>query len=118
MRPVAGAFAPELSVADALAWLNRESLDAWPVANGEGLTGIIRRAELESSNGTEVLGNVVKPVDHDFAHVHPDHSLNVALERIGASGLQIIPVVSRANAKDLLGVAVLNDILRAYGVKR
>jgi CIC family chloride channel protein len=117
MRPAAGAFSPETSVADALAWMKRESVDAWPVVNGSGLSGVVRRAQLESGGGAAV-SDVFQPAEHEFPHVHPDHSLSVALERIGASGLQIIPVVSRANATDLIGVAVLNDILRAYGVNR
>ena len=37
---------------------------------------------------------------------------------MGSSGLQVIPVVSRANIRELLGVVVLDDILLAYGVNR
>lgn len=54
----------------------------------------------------------------EFPHVHPDHSLSVALERLGANGLTMLPVVSRANLHQLLGKVMLEDILRAYGVAR
>jgi hypothetical protein len=50
------------------------------------------------------------------AHVHPDHSLSLALERLGASHLDALPVVSRANVRELLGVVTLQDILAWFGV--
>jgi CBS domain-containing protein len=113
MRPASNAFSADTPVADALAWMKKESLDAWPVVNGDGLKGIVRRAELESSAGARYVTDIVPPVQDEFPHLHPDHSLSLALERIGASGLQVIPVVSRANVTELMGVAVLDDILRA-----
>ena len=51
----------------------------------------------------------------NFAHVHPDHSLPQVLERMGASGLNELPVVSRANVHDVLGIVILDDVLKAYG---
>lgn len=52
----------------------------------------------------------------EFPHVHPDHTLGVALERMGSSGLKSLPVVSRANVKQVEGVVTLEDILTAFGV--
>jgi CBS domain-containing protein len=52
----------------------------------------------------------------DFPHVHPDHPLYMALERMGAAKLDVLPVVSRANVHHLMGVVVLRDILNSYGV--
>jgi CBS domain-containing protein len=49
-------------------------------------------------------------------HLHPDHSLAVALERLGSSGLDLLPVVSRADVRELLGVVTLRDILSSFGV--
>ena len=54
----------------------------------------------------------------ELPHVHPDHSLSLALERMGTSGLNVLPVVSRANVRQLLGIVVLDDILDAYGVAK
>jgi len=54
----------------------------------------------------------------DMAHVHPDQSLSLALERMGEIGLNVIPVVSRANAHQLIGIVTLNDALHAYGVSK
>jgi CBS domain-containing protein len=51
----------------------------------------------------------------ELPHVHPDHSLSLALERMGASGLNVLPVVSRANVRQLVGIVALNDILSTFG---
>jgi CBS domain-containing protein len=60
----------------------------------------------------DILGDPV------FLHVHPDHPLGLALERMGASGHKAVPVVSRADVRELLGVLTLDDILKTYGVRK
>jgi CBS domain-containing protein len=52
----------------------------------------------------------------EFPHVHADHSLDDALDRMGAFRVDVLPVVSRANVHQLLGVVRLQDMLEAYGV--
>jgi hypothetical protein len=39
----------------------------------------------------------------------------VALERMSASGLDALPVVSRANVHKLEGIVALQDVLKLYG---
>jgi CBS domain-containing protein len=51
-----------------------------------------------------------------FPHVHLDHSLYWALERMGSARLELLPVVSRNNINNLEGVVTLAGVLRAYGV--
>jgi CBS domain-containing protein len=58
------------------------------------------------------------PTIEELPHVHPDHSLSLALERMGATGLNVLPVVSRANVRQLIGIIVLDDVLHAYGVAK
>jgi CIC family chloride channel protein len=53
-----------------------------------------------------------------FPHVHDDHSLDLALERMGSSGYELLPVVSRANIHELEGVVSLLDVLKAFGVRQ
>jgi chloride channel protein, CIC family len=54
----------------------------------------------------------------DFPHLHADHSLTSALERLGSSRLDMLPVVSRADVHKLEGIVVLEDVLRFYGLSR
>jgi CBS domain-containing protein len=60
------------------------------------------------------LSDLIEPLD--FPHVHADHPLYVALERMGAAKLDVLPVVSRANVHHLMGVVTLQDVLNSYGV--
>ncbi len=53
-----------------------------------------------------------------FPHVHPDHGLDVALHRMGSSGLRVLPVVSRKDVRRLEGTVTLEDVLRVYGLER
>ncbi len=66
-------------------------------------------------------GETEKPLqeifeDGEFPHVHMDHSLNMALDRMGSSQLDLLPVVNRANVHKLEGVVTLQDVLKLYGV--
>jgi CIC family chloride channel protein len=74
------------------------------------------------------VGEVMQPVlpvdDHDLAsargalaYVHTDQPLSLALERMGAAGVDKLPVVSRANPGELQGVVTLLGILAAYGIE-
>jgi CBS domain-containing protein len=49
--------------------------------------------------------------------VHADQSLELALERMGAAGLDVLPVVNRADVRQLEGVVCLHEVLAVYGVR-
>jgi CBS domain-containing protein len=51
------------------------------------------------------------------SHVHADQSLHTALGRMGAAGLDVLPVVSRANVRQPLGIVTVDDVLALYGVR-
>ncbi|MGC1476646.1 MAG: CBS domain-containing protein, partial [Terriglobales bacterium] len=53
-----------------------------------------------------------------FPHVHADQALDLALERMGANQLEILPVVNRGDVHKLEGIVTLRDVLDAYGVNR
>jgi CIC family chloride channel protein len=51
----------------------------------------------------------------EFPHLHVDHPLSVALERMGTTRLDVLPVVSRANIHKLEGIVTLQEVLSLYG---
>jgi CIC family chloride channel protein len=122
-------ISPVMTIGDVLT-RNRESdLDAWPVVDEQELCGMVERVELEhaAAQGQQdepvalLLRQHPSPHRSDGAplpHVHPDHSLTFALERMGAMRYNVLPVVSRANIRQLLGVVTLEDVLEAYGLAR
>ena len=53
-----------------------------------------------------------------MVYAYPDDSLSVVLERMGKSGCNALPVVSRADVRQLVGVVALDDILKTYGIAK
>jgi CBS domain containing-hemolysin-like protein len=51
-----------------------------------------------------------------FSYVHADHPLSYALQRMRDTGVDVLPVVSRADVGEMSGIVTLNQILEAYGV--
>jgi CIC family chloride channel protein len=50
----------------------------------------------------------------NYPHVHPDHALEDALERMEAAELDAIAVVDRADARRVIGVVTLADVRAAF----
>jgi CIC family chloride channel protein len=120
MRSSTSGISADMEAEEALAELNQNGpVDAWPVTDKQGLRGMIRKAEIEGmiagGAATQTLGEILQEPSN-LPHVHLDHTLSLALERMGTCRLHVLPVVSRANVRQLLGVVVLEDILTAYGV--
>jgi CIC family chloride channel protein len=84
------------------------------VEDGVGKWFGIKKEELRRQASAAREGASLRTVilDEPLPHVHPDHTLEEALRRLG--DLPILPVVNRANFHKLEGVVGLPDILRAY----
>ena len=80
------------------------------VGTTEHTLGIVTRDELtearDAGRGSEPLAAIV---DETFAHVHPDHSMDIVLERLAESA-GLLPVVSRVASRRVLGVIAYEDI--------
>ena len=125
MRAAPAPLADTTELADALARMREAGADAWPVAGREGFRGMVGRDAVEGAlasgeGGPTIAGLVREAADpgepESGAHVHPDHAIGVALARMGAAGLAALPVVSRRNARELLGIVTLQDLLAEFGL--
>lgn len=115
MRAPAGSLSAEITVREALGQIGVNESTTWLVTDGLGLAGVVNRQALElPENGGKKIGDLADRIA--FPHVHADHGLDIALERMGANHLDAIPVVSRADVHKLLGVVTLKDVLEAYGI--
>ena len=120
MRAATEVMRSEMTVREAFERAHKTEFRSWPVADERGLVGIVSLTRLEHAMSH---GEETKPLSHlvdalDFPHVHPDQPLHLALERMGAAELDVLPVVNRANIHHLMGVVILSDVLNSYGVKR
>jgi CIC family chloride channel protein len=87
------------------------------VADEQGLWGIVDATRRENVflEGGALADLFNGQPERDFPHLHADHSLAIALDRMGSSKLRVLPVVSRANVRQLVGTLTLEAVLHAYG---
>ena len=122
MQPEERAFSPDLDIPSAVQRLKQERVNAWPVAENHCLMGVARLNDMSGADGKarKVVKDIVSQpaAGHDdkFPYIYPDQSLSLALERMGEAGVDALPVVSRADLRQLLGVLTLPDVLNAYGL--
>jgi len=117
MRPLTESLPVELTVRGALQRAHSSKFRSWLVTDSSGVVGVISRVTLErafTQDADQQLGKIVSALN--FPHVHSDQSLDLALDRMGASQLDVLPVVSRANVHQLEGIVTLHDVLDSYGV--
>jgi chloride channel protein, CIC family len=116
MRPADEVLRADQKLEDVLAVIERGALPAFPVCDPRGVIGVLSRAAIKFA---AVNGNHGKTLDElltsrEFPHLHTDHSPHAALDRMGAEGLDALPVVSRANVHQLLGIVTFDDVLALY----
>jgi CIC family chloride channel protein len=107
----------EITVRDTLERVRASEVRAWLVTDRRGVIGVINFARLErelAEGADKRLGELVDALA--FPHVHADQGLDLALERMGANQIEILPVVNRADVHKLEGILTLRDVLDAYGV--
>ena len=114
MRGAPELLSSELTVGDALKQLRASESRTCLVTDGRGLVGVVNLSTLAESSGQQKLSEVVDGAV--FPHIHSDQGLEVALERMGANQLEILPVVSRADVHKLEGIVTLRDVLDSYGI--
>jgi CIC family chloride channel protein len=118
MRAASDSLPAETTVREALERVRRSAVRTSLVADRRGVIGVINlsRLEREQAEGDKKIGELMDAVI--FPHVHPDQGLDLALERMGANQIEILPVVNRADVHKLEGIVTLRDVLDAYGVSR
>jgi chloride channel protein, CIC family len=108
----------QMTVSKALERTRSSAAQGWPVGEGRDVVGVLSRASIEQASnqgaGDMQLAELLN--GRDFPHVHSDQGLDLALERMGADSLELLPVVSRGDVNHLEGVIRLQDLLRVFGI--
>jgi len=122
MRPASELLLSEMTVDEAWRQVRSSALRSWLVvdtktANRKTVIGVVKLSTLEREAVEHPASKIEELVPEGiFPHVHSDQSLDVALERMGANQIEVLPVVSRADVYLLQGMVTLTDVLDAYGV--
>jgi CIC family chloride channel protein len=105
------------SIQEAAQLLDKNRVNALPVVDGQHVMGILTASQVKKAltNAHATVRSALTD-STPYSFVYPDQPLSIALERMGAVGLEAVPVVSRADARHYLGTVTLSDALGAYGL--
>jgi CIC family chloride channel protein len=107
----------ELTVQEALERVRSTEFRTCLVTDRRGVVGVINLATLAREVAEDAGKQLSELVDGSvFPHVHRDQELDLALQRMGANQIDLLPVVSRADIHKLEGIVTLHDVLDSYGV--
>jgi chloride channel protein, CIC family len=125
MRPANDVLKADDVLQETVTRLSNAPQRSWAVVDHTGVIGVVTldqlraalsetQADAAADAGKKQIGDVI--VGNEFPHLHTDHSLDLALDRLGATHNDQLPVVSRANVHELMGIVRLQDVLKSYGV--
>jgi len=118
MRSTTDILSAHVSIQEALQCMLSSQTRTWLVEDQGNIVGVLSQARVESAlRAGEPEKKLIELLDTlGFPHVHADHPLHLALERMSAAHVDILPVVNRANVHRLEGVVTLRDVLDSYGL--
>jgi len=118
MQSASETLGARAKIQDAADQINVSMLRSSLVLDEGAIIGILSRAEILDALGAGKGEQEVRSLiaDLDFPHLHKDHPLHFALERMNRAHLDTLPVVSRNDVHRLEGIVTLQDVLAAYGI--
>ena len=118
MRNATESLTAQMTVQQAVEVIGPSQFRAWPLLDEGSVVGVLSKTRLTSAvsegKGEDSLLSLLDTIE--FPHVHADHALHVALERMSSAHIDILPVVNRADVHNLEGIVTLRDVLDSYGV--
>ncbi len=118
MRSPTETLSAMLLVGDALQLTLTSRQTCWPVCDHRGVVGMTSKRRLKRAQKEHGAAMLLSELisEQAFPHLHADQLSHLALERMGKSGFDLLPVVSRADMHKLEGVVLKQDILDSYGI--
>src|ERR1017187_1557835 len=120
MRKTPEILPAEMRVKDVIEQTRASKLQIWPVTDKGYFLGILNKEDLECAfvdgRREQPLASLVETLH--VPHVHADHALHLALERMSKYYLDVLPVIQIGRAHKLEGIVTLPDVLNAYGFDR
>ena len=111
MRPEASFISPDCSLTQAWHQTVERDEPAYLVGTRDHLLGVVTRQQLEKWQASEKASEPISSVvAGEYVHVHPDHPLDVVLDRLSETD-GLLPVVSRTDVKRVEGVITAKSIV-------
>jgi CBS domain-containing protein len=105
---------PDLTIADAWQWAQAHEHSIYLVGTSEQLVGAVTWSDLDRLRTTDqAAAAIVTITQRSFVHAHPDHSMDIVLDRFEESG-GMLPVVNRSDAHRLEGVITSDSLTRRW----
>jgi len=106
----------EASLDAAQSRFREKKVTSWPVGDHASLRGVISSHQIETLDPPPATIRDLIKSNGSYPYVHADHPLSYALEQMRHNGVDVVPVVSRANIREMQGVVTLTGILSTYGL--
>jgi CIC family chloride channel protein len=103
---------PDVTIAEAWRWARGKADTTYLVGAPPRLVGAVTWSDLDRlHSGDNAADSVATIAQSSFIHAHPDHPLDLVLERLEESG-GALPVISRTDAHHLEGVITPDSLTR------
>jgi CIC family chloride channel protein len=116
MHAVTVRIQASMSPAEALKAVAGRDGTIWPLFEEDRFIRMISIPELERRALSKKTDPLIGRRTTHFPHVHPDHTLDIALQRMGTANLKTLPVVSRSDVHKLEGIITIENVLYTYGL--
>jgi CIC family chloride channel protein len=103
-------LSPDLTIADAWRFAQANDHSVYLVGAPAQLVGAVTWSDLDRLHQTDQASEPILSIaQQSFVHAHPDHPMDIVLERLEESG-GLLPVVSRTDAHRLEGVITADTL--------
>lgn len=115
-------ISPEASVFDALRMMSMKDVGALVVLEGDKMVGIL--SERDYARKVVLLGKtsrettVSEIMSHKVYTIHPDQTVEEAMEIMNSKGIRHLPVVEDGDDQKVLGMISVGDVVRAIIYKQ
>jgi CIC family chloride channel protein len=108
---------PGTTATVALEMASRGDVACFLVGRRDGVTGLVSQERLaEEVAAGRAETPVVEITTESWTHVHPDHGIDVVLDRYRQNP-GVLPVLSRVNVHTVVGVVTQETLMRVFGTK-
>ena len=108
----------DITIAEAIERTRGSEISGFPVLDARGkLCGMASNYDFRQAQAADILSESVMRIAKKkyIMHAHPDQSLDSVMAKLGDRRISRLPVVSREDPTELLGIITAQDVIHAFG---